>query len=254
MKTIGWILISAGAALTALNLAGLLISPDFASGRPTGSNSIPGYHYLTDHTEALDSLLAGPADNFILEDATGKVFQSIIHTSGRRITIFENWLLYIAGLVYPPAGKTQLAGRIAAGRGGNCSEASAVMIRIAEINGLEARFVALGGHVVAEVLTGQGWRVADPDYGVTFDAGIGELQQESSAAAIMEAVSRRGYADSVIARYVDYYQSVDNNTVLEPGVPPSPDLYRMERAAEWIKWLIPLFFLAAGIFLVRKEK
>jgi len=75
LKTIGWILISAGAALTALKLAGLLVRPDFASERSAGGNSIPGYHYLTDHTSALASLPAGPADNFLLEDATRKVFQ-----------------------------------------------------------------------------------------------------------------------------------------------------------------------------------
>ena len=73
------------------------------------------------------------------------------------------------------------------------------MIRIAEINGLQARFIALGGHAVAGALTDQGWRVTDPDYGVTFDAYIDKLE-ERGAAAIMEAVSRRGYADSVIAR------------------------------------------------------
>jgi len=127
------------------------------------------------------------------------------------------------------------------------------MIRIAEINGLEARFIALGGHVVAEVLTDQGWRVTDPDYGVTFEAGIAELQEESSAAAIMEEVSRRGYPDSVIARYVDYYQSADNNIVLEPGVPASPDLYRMERVAEWFKWIVPSFSLPREYSLFKKR-
>ncbi|MFO7915497.1 MAG: transglutaminase domain-containing protein [Candidatus Krumholzibacteriales bacterium] len=254
MKVVAWIVIFVGAALTALNMAGLMVRPEFGGESPGGGPAVPGYHYLIDDSPGLDKLLRGPADNFSLEDANREVFESIVHTNSRRVTVYENWLLYLCGLIYRPAGKTQIAGRIAAGRGGNCSEASAVMVRIAEINGLKARFVALGGHVVAEVLTEQGWRVADPDYGVTFEAGIAELEQESGAAATREAMERRGYPDSTVTRYVEYFQSAENNSVLEPGVPSSPDLYKLERAAEWLKWIVPVLLLGAGAFYARKEE
>jgi hypothetical protein len=121
------------------------------------------------------------------------------------------------------------------------------MIRVAEVNRLEGRFVILGGHTVSLIETPSGPVVADPDYGVTFRANLAELEGPEREALMEEALERRGYGESTRRKYISYFQTADNNVVLDHGIFPSPDLYRLERSAEWLKWIVPALFLAFGM-------
>lgn len=105
-------------------------------------------------------------ERFELSDATTRVYQGIVHQEPRYVAPGENWLQAALGLIYGPIKKTQDTNRLLAGGIANCSERSQILKTIAESAGYQCRFVGLQGHVVLEVLDGDRWRMADPDYGV----------------------------------------------------------------------------------------
>ncbi|MBD3180114.1 MAG: hypothetical protein GF417_11295 [Candidatus Latescibacteria bacterium] len=254
IKRVAIIIAAAGILLLSLDIAGLVVRPGFTEDAAEGPSGIPGYHYALNDGERLRELLGGPVDQFDLNEANRVLFGSIVHGAGRRLTPYENWILYLIGLIYPPAGKTQDPERIAAGGVGLCSEVAAVLIRIARINGMSGRFIVLGGHTVAEIDTGEGWRVADPDYGVAYELGLSELEGEKGVSMIRNALKGGGYPDSVIEKYTGYFQSSNNNMVLEEGEVPSPGLYRLERSAELLKWIIPALLIISGAFMAGRKR
>ena len=215
--------------------------------------AIPGYDYPTQDSSKLRDLLDRPMDNFDLVAVNDIISASLVHSDKRRIQLYENWLLWLGGKLYEPLSRTQDAERIVEGRGGLCSEVSAVMNRIAERNGLEARFIGLNGHVVSEIKTETGWRVADPDYGVTYAVGLGYLEGENGPQTMKSALSGMGYNDQTIEYYIKIFQSSEDNGVSDVGIALSPRLYRAEMIAEWLKWIIPVLLILAGISCTRKH-
>lgn len=215
--------------------------------------AIPGYDYPTQDSSKLRSLLDRPMDTFDLVAVNDIISASLVHSDKRTIQLYENWLLWLGGKFYEPLSRTQDAERIVAGRGGLCSEVSAVMNRIAERNGLEARFIGLNGHVVSEIKTENGWRVADPDYGVTYAVGLGYLEGEHGPQTMKSALRGMGYNDKTIESYIKIFQSSEDNVVSDVGIALSPRLYRAEMIAEWLKWIIPVLLILGGISYTRKH-
>lgn len=239
---------SIGLALIAINILGFVISPSvIGKDNDNRENAIPGFDYPTQDSSNLFDLLDRAMDNFDLVTVNDIISASLVHSDKRTIQLYENWLLWLGGKFYEPLSRTQDADRIVAGRGGLCSKVSAVMNRIAERNGLEARFIGLNGHVVSEIKTENGWRVADPDYGVTYDVGLGYLEGENGPQTMKSALRGMGYNDKTTESYIKVFQSAEDNVVSDIGIALSPRLYRVEMIAEWLKWLIPVLLLLAGI-------
>lgn len=246
--------LSIGLALIAINILGFVMSPSvIEQDNDNEGKGIPGYDYATQDSAKLIALLNRPMDNFDLIAVNDIISASIVHSDKRTIQLYENWLLWMGGKFYEPLSRTQDADRIVAGRGGLCSEVSAVMNAIAERNGLEARFIGLNGHVVSEIKTESGWRVADPDYGVVYDVGLGYLERENGPQTMKNVLRGVGYNGKTIESYIRLFQSAEDNVLFEIGMALSPRLYRAEVIAEWLKWLIPVLLLLAGINYTRKH-
>jgi len=188
---------------------------------------------------------------FDLADATHRIYEGTTHSDGRRIAITENWLQWTLGHLYAPLARTQNTELLLAGGLVNCSERSQILKSLAEEAGLTCRFVGLSGHVVLEVETPTGWRVADPDYGVVYPMGIAEWQHESSAPLIDQVLSAAGYPEPTIEHYLQIVHSASDNVVLPLGSALSPRLDRVERACRWLATAIPLGCLLLGIAAMR---
>jgi hypothetical protein len=188
---------------------------------------------------------------FDLAEATHCIYQGTTHSDQRRIAVTENWLQWMLGHFYPPLTRTQNTERLLAGGLAECSERSQILKTLAEEAGLRCRFVGLSGHVVLEVQTPSGWRVADPDYGVVYPVGFAELQKQSSAPLIEQPLSAAGYPQQTIERYCRIVHSAEDNVVLPVGSALSPRLDRIERACRWLATGLPLVGLLLGIVIMR---
>jgi len=252
-KTASALLIVSGMVLVSLNLLGFVLGVSVIDENIGQSyDAIPGYSYQIQDISMLHNMLEKPIPHFDLENVNNTIFESIIHSDNRRIQIYENWLLWFGGKIYAPLGRTQTPHRIVAGEGGLCSEVSAVMNSVAKINGYRARLIGLNGHVVSEVLTDDGWRVADPDYGVTYPVSIEILESEEGSGLIKKRLQNRGYKDETIKWYIKLFQSSEDNTLTEVGAALSPRLYAIEKASEILKWVIPMVTIIFGIIISKK--
>ncbi|MCP4404199.1 MAG: hypothetical protein GY801_43690 [bacterium] len=245
------IFIIAALGALSLNVLGSLVDPALDEPLLKGKSTlVPGYHYAVKERDELRALLQSPAasvTNFDLKSVNTLVFLSIRHSDKRKVTIFENWWLWVMGHFYEPLSRTQNTERLIAGRGALCGQSAQVLKSIVEKVGLFSRFIGLEGHVVLEVKMPEGWRVADPDYGLTFPAALEKLHTKAGIPLLMEALTQKGYRDDIVRKYTSYFQSHENNTVLEIASPLSPRLYKIERISEWLKWIFPIVVLCAGL-------
>ena len=199
-------------------------------------------------------MLNKPMNTFDMDQVNSTIFESLVHTDTRRIQPRENWLQWIAGVFHEPLSRTQNPHRIASGGGGICSEATAVLNHIANLNGLDTRFVALNGHVLSEVRTRDGWRLADPGYGFVYPVGLTALKADAMVPMMRQLLEDKGYNDALTARYVEFFQSAEDNRVTEINVALSPRLHTFEVSSEWLKWLIPGALILSGAFGLRRPK
>lgn len=216
------------------------------------SGAIQGYSYPTQDTLRLQGMLDKPMDSFDIDSVNNTIFESIIHSDKRKIHFYENWMLWLGGKFYEPLSRTQNPRRIVLGGGAICSEVSAVFNSIANLNGFEARFVGLSGHVVSEIRTDNGWRVVDPDFGVTYPVGLKSLEKKEGINLMRELLTNRGFKAETIDQYIQLFQSSSDNIVTEVGVPWGPRLYAIELTTEYLKWIIPIIIIILGIVLLRK--
>jgi hypothetical protein len=240
---LGCLLTLAGSVLMAFTLLGAALSRELAKAAPvesTGPAALAAYH---------EQLRRGAP--FYLVEATEKVHRCTTHFDGRRIGLAENWLQWALGKLYPPLARTQDPQRLLAGGAGDCSERSAILKALAETAGRRCRFVGLGGHVVLEVEAAGGSLVADPDYGIVFPADLSVLQSHAGSTIADQVLSARGYDRPTIDRYLEILRSREDNVALPIGNPLSPRLFVVERACQWLVWLLPLAWLGAGITLLR---
>lgn len=238
-----------GAALLLLNALGIALPPDCTRPWPVAA-PVPGYHMRLQPVKTL-AQLHPPGTPFDRAAVTQQVFAALQHVPARRLTPAENWLLWLAGRVYPPAGCTQNPKRILAGGAANCAEAAQVVKAVAEQAGFPARFVVLGGHTVLEVDTGRGWQMADPDFGLTVPLSCAELETGRGLDRAAAALRRHGFRAPVIQRYRELFLTTADNHTLAAGAPLSPRLHLIETVAEPVKWAVPLLLFAAMIALSR---
>ena len=136
-----------------------------------------------------------------------------------------------------------------------CSEAAAVINQIAFINGFDARFIALEGHVISEIETNNGWALADPDHGIVFPVGYHELltkDEEDIRGIITELLNDRGFIEGeTIDWYFNALISTENNVVQTIGEAQSPRLYTLEKLAPLLAWLASLVAVFISFALLR---
>jgi hypothetical protein len=209
------------------------------SGRLVNPLTLPLCHYA--HAVATGN------EPFELTAATLRVHQGIVHQEPRFVGPGENWLQAILGTFYPPIKTTQDTDRLLAGGIANCSERSQILKTIAESAGYQCRFVGLQGHVVLEVLDGEQWLMADPDYGVVFDLDVASLALPDQQPVVVAALTDRGYPYQTIARYLEILQSTNDNQTLPTGSPLSPRLHKIEQACSWLIWMLPATAIALGL-------
>lgn len=230
-------LILLGAALLALHVAGTLLHVATETRDP---------HSLAAYGAGLRR-----GETFELRQATREIYLGTVHSDHRRLAFTENWLQWTLGKVHPPLACTQNTDRLIAGSIANCSERSQILKTLAEEAGHECRFVGLAGHVVLEVRTPRGWQVADPDYGVVYPVGIGQLEQAGGEELVRTTLDAAGYPRLTIDRYWEIVGSRNDNVVLPIGSALSPRLDVVERACVWLALLLPLGSIGTGIVIRR---
>lgn len=248
-------LIVLGSALLGLDITGLFLEPP--SAEPSlvpKSQQVPGFHYSVGSNAELLQRLRTPHKEFSLDATNDLVARTIRHVEDRRLAIYENPLMWVAGKLYDPLSRTQNPHKIAKGGEGLCSESALVLTAIAKLDGVPARLVGLHGHVVSEIKTPQGWRVADPDFGITFPATVHELEGPAGPPMIERALRSKGYDDALVKYYVEVFQTASNNVLVPIHTPLSPRLAKVEACSEWLNWMLPIAFLAIGTRSFRRSK
>ncbi|CAA6809925.1 MAG: Transglutaminase domain-containing protein [uncultured Thiotrichaceae bacterium] len=240
--------------LLTINFLGIAFPPQEIPDRSQKQSAISGYDYtLRSNTELL-SLLESPVTEFNIDQINNLIYESIFHSDKRFIDIQENWLLWSLGQLYPPLARIQNPKRIIEGGGGLCSEVTAVFNEIAMKNNYETRFIDVNGHVVAEIKMPDGWKVVDPDYGISYDYDRQTLEGPQGASIISRQLASRNFSKDVINAYIAYFQSIEDNTTSPINQAISPRLYWVETTTEWLKWIIPITLFLFGYQLMQRSR
>lgn len=243
-----------------LNIVSIFFSPyeKYNTSQNLVENTVPGYHTrIRDNINEITQVLEDSNMEFDVYNVTNLIFESLIHTSNRKIDFRENWLLWALGFIYEPISHTQDPFRIVSGGAALCNEASAVLNYIAEKKGYLTRYVGLDGHVLSEIQINNNWQLVDADYGIVFPMGYAkliELDVEESYQITSRLLLERGFDQLEIDHYSDELFSLSNNEVTEIGMQLSPRLWLIERTAEPLKWIISLIFLIIFFFIFLQGK
>jgi hypothetical protein len=212
---------------------------------PKGRAPILGYDKpLRTSQELLRALDEGPTSRDPSE-LVQLTYASMAHAPPVEISLRDNWLLWGLGQVNPDLLMTQDPVRLATGASGICSDSAIVLLELARCAGVEARMISLEGHVLAELRTPDGWRVADPDFGILFPFDLEELASPAGLEQIRAEVTSRGHPPETLAAYLHAAATIEDNGVVEEGV-LNPRLARVERIADQLQWVLPI----AGLILV----
>jgi hypothetical protein len=161
------------------------------------------------------------------------------HCQGRDLAPWENWAQSLIGQFYSPLMRTQNPVWIVYGGKGDCSERSAVLQDLMLSQGIQSRFIGLGGHVVLEAKNDTGNWILDPDYGVVIKTGIDELEEQATG-ELSGWLIQNGIAPPESIQYEQIVKSKHDNIRLDWNAPLSPRLKKLESFCELAVWLFPL--------------
>ena len=247
--------LTASLALLTITTAGALNLPQLSTNNTNvNTDGIKGYHYTTSDVSQLRRMLSKDTTEFDATKVNNTIFESIAHDENRKISLFENWTLWLAGKLYQPLSRTQNPYRIADGARGLCSEVSLLFNHIAKLNNFPTRFIELNGHVISEVKLDNHWIAVDPDYGITYTVGIQELESPDGEDLMATALRKRGFDSDTIEWYVDTVQSTHDNRVTEIDTAFSPRLHLLESASEFLKWIVPICLLLFSTYLLLNSR
>src|SRR6476620_4416275 len=95
--------------LLLVNIAGFFYHPFYYTPLSIYNGGIPGYDHPVSGKTGLLKMLQEKGDtnnNSFVDTATRKVFYSMFHSEDRRIEFYQNWIMWLAGKFYQPAGRT----------------------------------------------------------------------------------------------------------------------------------------------------
>jgi hypothetical protein len=169
-----------------------------------------------------------------------------------RFTVRSNFVFRLAGIVIErlrTVENTEHLFRYC--RQSLCHQTAQAMVDLATRRGIEARVVALDGHVVAEARYGGAWHGFDPDYGVVYRHGGRILSVEELADSPEKAL--QVYRDQRFAKSSDEVLEILRRkriTTVPSGEHLSPATARWQRRLHPLKWLTPLLGLAVGLAML----
>ncbi len=196
---------------------------------------------------------------FALHDTTCRRFS---RGKGARHTFLTNWLIRSAGLVLHPA--LPEFGQIADpdlllkyGHSAPCGQVSYVLVQLARLAGIPARHVGLKAHVVMEAWHDDEWHMYDPYYEVVAVASHGSALSVDQLARQPDRIDEayQGREDTDTARRF-FDRSVISYATQPPYVPwhwKGSVMLRVERAAEFLKFAIPVILILLGAFRLRSR-
>ena len=260
-----------GAALMLLNIAGL-----FLSLRHPGIYSEDGVLFKEDISLSFEQAVKdaarrpGETDDAYARRLTRVVNMGVAHYWSEegadryrlRVPARENWLLYLKSFTEPEHySKYEFVDpERALERGvGHCSQQAMILCRLLLDNGINAKIIVLGGHVVVGARTGPGkWIVADPDYGVVVPRDIMEIMSDPELVRPFYRDVESKYLDPrrkdllSADRIVEIY-GPEGNVILDDFINfMGPDRYYFELYSYAAIWIIPLLLLLPGAVTVLK--
>jgi hypothetical protein len=271
----GAALVFVGLSLLVANVVGLTQSL-----RHPDVQSAPGNFFPIDvtinHDTALELLQLKDDDDIAdyVTRATLAVANSVLHEWNDEhfkkfrvhIPIWENWILHFLGLIRPELRDYIFWDhRRGLERGvGLCGHVSSILVGFLREQGLDARTVALSGHMVVTVQVEDGsWHLLDPDYGVVIPHSLEQviedpdiLERAYSERLMYTALSAQERT-AIMGRILDYYGHTESNMVDGTGrlgyysgmAFPAEWYAQRERLTYALIWPIPLAMLGAGAVL-----
>lgn len=199
-----------------------------------------------------------------------------------RVALTDNWLLwgmgYLDGVV-TKLGLTNVDGllrayesidyRRALARGhGICSQNSLGLASLLERRyGIEGDVIGLSGHVVVEA---KGY-LLDPSVGLAFPFSLAEAERREEEGREISGIYAAAFDSDEATRVYGFdgelesatpfselgqFYDAEGNQRVEGVRGYRPKLYWVERASDWVKWIVPALILlvgSAGLLVARRQ-
>lgn len=167
---------------------------------------------------------------------------SVIHRKCR-VSFLDNWVLRAAGTFYAPLLDTQNPDLLWRRGAGKCDQASLMYVAKAAQLGVGGRILGLDGHVLAEVDLGSERHVVDVDMGQYWPLDFESLRQLGET-----EISRSYRALGIPRDQADHTARIITSSGSPKYVryPTAPRRYGVEKASEWVAWMLPLALMIAG--------
>lgn len=215
---------------------------------PTLENALNSIPKLIEATK--NKLPANPSDREVMDASYNIIAERFTHKRATH-TLFSNWLLYFAGSVHTAFLHIWDPNLLMAkGHSLFCDQSSYILLNVALANGIKARHVGLGGHVVMEAWYNDDWHLYDPDLEVLPVDDSGQVLSVEKLASNKELLNKY-YGNFNIAHIVgsrgdNTYMSIPEGARFEWK---SNVLVYVEKTMEVLKFILPILFMITGIWL-----
>ena len=165
-----------------------------------------------------------------------------------RVPVYENWILYVLSYLKPDTYMDYEFCKYerALERGtGRCGQQSLALVDYLHSLQVPTGFVALGGHAIATAQSASGqWHLLDPDYGGVLPFDI------ETAQANTDQILEYYWSDVASVNRIDRaYLPAHNKVKLGGPEARYARACKIETAAYWLKWGIPVLLLMCALVL-----
>ncbi len=181
------------------------------------------------------------------------VINRFTHNNGARHTIFTNWILFVLGKVASPLGYIWDPDLfVSKGHSLICSQSSYLLMQLALKNNIRARHVGLNGHVVMEAWYDDDWHLFDPDAEVVPKDASGNILSVEELSKNMDILKKE--YPKIKGDFVPIIASREDNSFVSYPMGAhfewkSQAMFYLEKIARVLKYLIPVLFVAFGVYL-----
>lgn len=244
---IGSLSIILGAGLLSINLIGLFVYTEIDD---------ENQHVTDRHARTIDEQEFWN-DAFKKDDESLEVYvvrltdlvsnrMLLINPEYTKPTVFENWILWGWSQKegYYEWIDTRKAVRLG---GGFCSQHAIILNNILRNQDIEARILALEGHVLNEVKINGTWRVYDSDFNVSFKESLRTL--ENNPEKVFQVYKDAGISVDQAKYIQEIFESHTDNWHYLTSIRYSPRQYVLEKASFILIWVLPLGLLLLGLSL-----